>query len=163
MTKKLRIVALFALLTSGVQNVIADDESVVPDLDAYWDSVSLYISTGNFEGLVSTYHPDAVLVSESIGTSYPITQALERWKPGILDTKSGKAKSNVEFRFTQRLHDATTAHEKGIFHYRTEPADGEPVEEYIHFNALLINSDGWKMVMEYQKHAATKAEWAAAE
>jgi hypothetical protein len=33
----------------------------------------------------------------------------------------------------------------------------------VHFEALLVKQDGeWKMVMEYQKQAASEAEWEAA-
>ena len=33
----------------------------------------------------------------------------------------------------------------------------------LHFEALLVRKDGaWQIVMEYQKHPATDAEWEAA-
>ena len=79
-----------------------------------------------------------------------------------MDTAAGRVKASVEFRFTTRLHDETTAHETGVFHYSAIPAEGEATDQYVHFEALLINKDGWKMMMEYQQAPATPEEWAAA-
>ncbi|MEE4280232.1 MAG: hypothetical protein V2I82_17335 [Halieaceae bacterium] len=146
----------------------ADNARIEAELDAYWDSVSAYLAAGDYDGVVSTYHPDAVLVSEHLGTSYPITRALARWKPGIMDTAAGRAMSFVEFRITRRLYSETTAHEQGIFHFRSGPTDPDASEEdfsedWVHFEALLLKDDKWEMVMEYQKHSATQEEWDAAE
>jgi hypothetical protein len=41
----------------------------------------------------------------------------------------GKVKATVEFRFSQRLGDETTAHETGIFLYTTTDAQGRYVIE----------------------------------
>lgn len=147
---------------------LADDAAIERELDAYWNRAEQYLAAGDFGGVVSIYHPDAVLVSEPLGTSYPITRALERWKPGILDTKAGKAKTTVKFRITRRLYSASTAHERGIFLYTSTPVgdgldSGDMEARYVHFEALLLKSDGWKMVMEYQKQPATREEWDAAE
>lgn len=168
MKNKLHAFGLMALMLLGCPYVLADDASLELELDAYWASVSSYLAAGDFEGLVTTYHPDAVLVSESLGTSYPITRALKRWKPGILDTKAGKAISKTEFRITQRLFSETTSHEKGIVHMRYGPIGGDAdeddlVDAYVHIEGLLLKSGEWTMVMEYQKHPATQAEWDAAQ
>lgn len=145
----------------------AGENEIEAELDAYWQRVSRYLAAGDYEGVVSTYHPDAVLVSERLGTSYPISRALKRWKPGILETASGKSFSFVEFRITARLYSESTAHERGIFHFRTGPLGQDAGEEgfsedWVHFEALLLKDGQWTMVMEYQKHSATQAEWAAA-
>jgi hypothetical protein len=71
-------------------------------------------------------------------------------------------KAGVSFRFAQRLGDATTAHETGIFRYVSQPAGGQPLEEFIHLQALLVKQAGaWKILMEYQVGPATEAEWNA--
>ncbi|MFT5468597.1 MAG: hypothetical protein ACI8UO_003707 [Verrucomicrobiales bacterium] len=117
---------------------------------------------GDFEGYRATCHPEAVLVSGKSQTSYPLTKALERWQPEFDATKAGEIKADVVFRFSQRFGDATTAHETGIFLYTATNADDEVKAEFIHFQALLVKSaDGWKILMEYQKSSATKAEWEA--
>lgn len=165
---KAALFLLLALLT-GTSPATADTAAIEDELDAYWASVVAYLGAGDFDGLVTTYHPDAVLVSERLDTSYPITRALQRWKPGILETAAGRAVSEVEFRITRRLFSETTSHEKGIFHFRTGPtgdgaADADFAEDYVHFEALLLKKDGaWTMLMEYQKNPATKAEWDAAD
>ena len=62
----------------------------------------------------------------------------------------------------QRLGDETTAHESGIFRYTATGADGKNIRKsYIHFEALLLKRDGWKIMMEYQKFEATVEEWNA--
>jgi len=133
------------------------------ELDAFWSEVSRTVSAGDFEGYSALYHPDGVLISGTSGTSVPIAQALRDWEPGFVDTRRGADKPSVEFRFTQRLHDATTAHETGIFRFESRGPGGEAVVQYVHFEALLVKADGWLMTMEYQKSSATLEEWEAAQ
>ena len=33
--------------------------------------------------------------------------------------------------------------------------------QYVHFEALLVKKDRWVMTMEFQRGAATEAEWTA--
>ena len=130
-------------------------------LDALWADVSRCVREGDFAGYSATCHPDGVLVSGSKATSYPLTQALVRWKPGFEDTKAGKMKASVAFRFSQRIGDATTAHDTGIFLYISQKPGEEPVEAHIHFEALLLKNDAgvWQVMMEYQKSPASAQEW----
>ena len=132
------------------------------ELDAFWAEVSRTVAEGDFEGYAATYHDDAILVSGTSGTTYPISQALDGWKQGFLDTRAGAMEASVEFRFTRRLSDDTTAHETGIFHYEVVDGEGNRSGQFIHFEALLIKKEGWKMMMEYQKSVATQEEWDAA-
>jgi hypothetical protein len=133
------------------------------DLDSFWAEVSRTVGEGDFEGYSATYHPDAVLVNALSESSYPIADALAGWKQGFVDTAAGRVSAAVVFRFTQRLSDEKTAHETGIFRYSAQTGDAEPSVSFIHFEALLVNKDGWQMVMEFQKAVATQAEWDAAE
>lgn len=133
------------------------------ELDAFWAEMARTVQEGDFEGYSALYHPDAVLVSVGSETSYPIARALAGWEQGFVDTREGNARASVTFRFTQRLHDETTAHETGIFRYTLEPQGGSPRVAMLHFEALLVRKDGaWQMMMEYQKQPATEEEWAAA-
>ncbi len=150
--------ALFCLLLVplGVNAQVTDQ------LDAYWAEVTRTVEEGDFDGYAALYHPDAVLVNLGSGNSYPISQALAGWEQGFVDTREGKGTASVSFRFTQRLHDATTAHETGIFRYTYTPQGGEQTVAQVHFNALLVRKDGvWLMLMEYQKQPATAEEWDA--
>jgi len=150
------LVAMFATLDAPAQQNSTDE------LDAFWAEASRTVAEGDFEGYAATYHEDAVLVNLSEGTSYPISAALDGWKQGFDDTAAGRMTAGVEFRFSQRLNDETTAHETGIFRYHFQ-LQGEEEESYlVHFEGLLVKKDGaWKMVMEYQKEAASPEEWEA--
>lgn len=141
----------------------ANDSERIKELDKFWAELSRTVREGDFEGYAATYHEDAVIIfaSGENKTSVPISKALAGWKQGFMDTKAGKAKSGVKFRFSQRIGDETTAHETGIFAY-TSQTDGESVEHLLHFEMLLVKRDGeWLGVMEYQKTPATRQEWDA--
>ncbi len=134
-------------------------------LDNYWKELSRTVREGDFEGYAAAYHEDAVVIfaTGKNKTSMSITKALANWKQGFDDTKSGKNKSDVTFRFSQRIGDETTAHETGIFKYWSSDSNGENQQQaYVHFEMLFVKKDGnWLGVMEYQKSQATKEEWDA--
>jgi hypothetical protein len=157
-----RLIPCLALALVAVLPARADEAARLAELDAYWAEVSRSVRTGDFEAYRATCHPEGVLVSGSKKYSQPLAKALARWKQDFTDTKAGKVKANVEFRFSRRFSDETTAHETGIFAYTSQKPDEEPKTEYIHLEALLVKKPaGWKILMEYQKSTATKAEWEA--
>jgi len=158
-------IAMF-LVTAGAAMAGAatagEPQDITPQLNAYWAEVSRSVKAGDFEGYSATCHKEGVLVSGAKKSSQPLSQALARWKQGFIDTRSGKMKAAVEFRFSQRYNNEDTAHETGIFHYSTVDAAGNSTSDYIHFEALLVKKDGaWRTIMEYQKSKATPAEWKA--
>jgi ketosteroid isomerase-like protein len=135
---------------------------VTGELDAYWGELSRTVAEGDFDGYARLYHPDAVIVLDG-STTHPIAVALAGWKQGFDDTRDGRATAGVTFRFTGRLHDATTAFESGMFRYAFSPDGGDDAVALMHFESLLVKKDGrWMMVMERQKGPATDAEWEAA-
>lgn len=106
------IPSLFAIITVAslaplLRGQTASDR--IDELDEYWAVAAETVRKGDFEGYRKTFHLDAVLVSEIAGTSYPIARAFERWKEGFEDTKHGKIKANVEFRFSKRIGDGNSA------------------------------------------------------
>jgi hypothetical protein len=117
------------------------------------------VQNGDYERYRATCHPSGVIVLGTEKASHPLSKALDRWKQGFLDTKAGKMKAGVEFKFSQRLRDETTAHETGIFHYWTVEANGKRTDAYVAFESLLVKKNGWQTLMEYQKSAATQMEW----
>ncbi len=130
------------------------------EIDAYWAEVSRSVHEGDFDAYSATYHPDAVIVAGSKQSSYPIRQALQRWQSDFTRTKAKEVASQVEFRFSHRYRDASTAHEAGIFCYTSQLPGQEAKHDYISFEALLVKKDGkWQMMMEYQKGPATKEAW----
>ena len=157
------IVFMFSFLTCGFAAdepaTSPEDKTRLRELDNYWAVVSRAVGEGDFETYKATCHEQGILVAGIKKTTQPLAKALARWKQEFDDTKAGKMKASVTFRFASRIGDATTAHETGIFLY-TQTSEGKSIEEYIHFEALLIKQDGkWLILMEYQKAKATKEEW----
>ncbi len=140
----------------------APDQARLKELDAYWAEVSRAVHTGDFAAYAATCHAEAVLVAGSKKITSPLADALKRWKKDFDETQAGKRKSNVAFKFSQRLGDPTTAHETGMFKYTGTAADGQEICDYINFEALLVKRDGrWKILMEYQKSKGTREEYEA--
>ena len=140
-----------------------NDSLRLAELNNFWAEVSRTVNEGDFEGYKATYHEDAVVVfttGENKG-SVPIAKALLNWKQGFIDTQTGKTQNSVEFRFSQRIGDETTAHETGIFAYQSNNGTGNANQkQFVHFDALLVKRDkAWLLVMEYQKSKATEEEW----
>jgi hypothetical protein len=136
-----------------------DETTRLLQLDTFWSEVQVAVQKGDYNRYAATCHPSGVLVSSARKTSYPLSKALAGWKQGFLDTQSGKMKAGVEFRFSQRWGDETSAHETGIFHYWTIDANGLRNDHYVHFEALLAKQNRWRTLMEYQKGSASQDEW----
>ena len=93
---------------------------------------------------------------------------VRRLRPGTQDRISGlrdrsaQNLPNVEFLFTTRQDDATTAFEAGAFRYGTIDKAGVSTPSYACFEALLVKTGaGWQMVMGRQLEAITESEWNA--
>ncbi len=152
----------FLLSSCLLADEAAPDPARLNQLDAYWAEVSRAVGAGDFAAYEATCHPEGVLVSGSKKTSSPLADALKRWRKKFDATKSGAMKARVEFKFSQRLGDATTAHETGMFLFSAVGSDGKETHDYIHLEALLVKRDGrWKILMEYQKAKGTRAEFEA--
>ena len=151
-------------MTETTLNPPGDTDSIrIAELDAYWAELSRTVKEGDFEGYKAGYHEDAVIVfaSGKKKASLPIAKALAGWKNGFDNTKAGKQHDSVEFRFSQRIGNETTAHETGIFVFRSSDPEGKATSEFvIHFEMLLVKKNGrWLAMMEYQKANATAEEW----
>jgi len=144
---------------------ISADSTRIIELNQYWAELSRTVRQGDFGGYKATYHKDAVCVftTGQKKVTSPIDVQLELWKPGFVDTQSGKTRNNVEFRFSQRVGSPTTAHETGIFYFTSLDKDGKVLSGgMVHFESLLVKQNGvWLALMEYQKSRATKEEWDA--
>ncbi len=154
--------AILGVLILCASCLLADEPERLRQLEAYWADVSKAVGSGDFAAYKATCHPEGVLVSGSKKTSQPLADALKRWRREFDATKSGEMKASVQFKFSQRFGDATTAHETGMFLYSATGADGKETREYIHFEALLVKREGrWQILMEYQKSKGTRAEFEA--
>jgi protease II len=80
----------------------------------------------------------------------------------MVTAKKNGDRAFVEFRFTTRQDDATTAFEAGAFRYGIVDKAGSSTPSYVRFEALLVKtSAGWQMVMERQLEAITESAWNA--
>lgn len=151
--------------TKAIGQSAADPQRIAEINRTYWDVISRTVKEGDFEGYKATCHENAVLVTTAGKNKYsvPMTTALAGWKQGFLDTKQGKQLDKVQFRFSQRIGDATTAHETGIFYFTSHDSTGKLIaESFTHLEALLVKrGTGWVCLMEYQKSKATRDEWEA--
>ncbi len=125
-----------------------------------WQAVAQSVVDQDIVAMGRVYHPAAVLVSQK-GTT-PIAEALDRWGRDMVTFKQNGDRASVEFRFTTRQDDATTAFEAGAFRYATIDKAGVSKPGYVRFEALLVKtSAGWQMLMERQLEPITEAEWNA--
>jgi enamine deaminase RidA (YjgF/YER057c/UK114 family) len=143
----------------------ADIQRIAEIDKTYWNPISRTVKEGDFEGYKATCHENGVLITTTGKSkrSESMTVALARWKQGFLDTKQGKRMDNVEFRFSQRIGDETTAHETGIYHFTSHDSAGKLLSEsFTHFESVVVKrGDKWLCLTEYQKSAATKEAWDA--
>jgi len=137
------------------------DSQVRAELDLVWQQLSESVKEGDFAKYSNFYHPDAVVVFEEQNSIVPINQALASWKKGFEDTKSGAQIDKVEFRFSKRIANSTTAHESGIFHFTSHEKNGKLKFSYLaHFEMVLVKKEGrWLVTVENQKKVASQAEW----
>ena len=136
---------------------------IAAELDALWARVAESVAVGDPELYLSTYHPDAIFVSARRGITRTVAEDVEANRAAWEDTREGRARRSVEFRFTERIHGENSAHEVGIFRYASTEADGATRVVLIHFEAALVRKDGvWLQLLELQTADATEAEWEAA-
>ncbi|MEP7348028.1 MAG: hypothetical protein ABI877_22355, partial [Gemmatimonadaceae bacterium] len=86
----------------------ASSEAIDKEL---WSVIAATVVNADIAGMARTYHPDAVVVTPS-GTK-PIGSQIAKWGKDMADAKIRGEKATVEFRFTGRQDDATTAFETG--------------------------------------------------
>jgi ketosteroid isomerase-like protein len=133
----------------------------IQELNQYWADLAKTAKEGDYEGMWSLYHDDAVLVKPD--TTIAISDAFKyRWKKEIMEVKEGHRANALEFRFSKRIGNEKTAFEKGIYHYTSVDTATDKIlaSAYIHFETLLVKvNNEWVALMEYQKTEATDEEW----
>lgn len=158
--------------TNAPSNIINSHEAQIQldstrtaALDRYWKQLAKTVKEGDYAGYKALYHPDAVIVfaGGKNKASMSISQAMDSWQSIFDDTKAGKIKVAVDFRFSQRIGNEITAHETGIFAFSNLDDTGTVTStSYVHFEMLFVKGDsGWLALMEHQKAAATQQQWDA--
>lgn len=154
MTKWILAVALSLACAAGVSARTPSQE-----IDAeIWTVLVKTVETDDIVGMGNTYLPTAVLVTPR-GTA-GIKETLERWGRDMVAAKAKGNKATVEFRFAERLDNAASAFERGIFKYTVIEKNGTVTPKYYPFEELLVKVNGkWRITMERQFAEVTPAEW----
>ena len=116
------------------------------------------VAADDIVGMGNVYFPDAVVVRPR-GTQ-PIKQTLEGWGRDMVAAKAKGSRATVEFRFSRRQDDASTAFDAGIFKYSVIEKSGASVSKFYPFEELIAKTDGkWRVLMERQFAEVTQEEW----
>ena len=151
------IVLWYAAVSDGVSQSAAASSSAEIDRDV-WSVFVATVAADDIVGMGRAYFPDAVLVSPK-GTR-PIKATLEGWGRDMVAAKARGDKATVEFRFSRRQDDSTTAFEAGIFKYTVIARSGASTPKFYPFEELLVKTDGkWRVLMERQFDLVTEDAW----
>jgi hypothetical protein len=157
--RKRIVTSVLALWYVCLTGAAAQPASSTQEIDrTVWSVISKTVAEDDIVGMGKLYAPDAVLVTPKETT--PIKQALDRWGRDMVAAKGRGDRATVEFRFSVRQDNATTAFEAGMFKYTQITKAGVSKPQYIPFEALLVKTGGqWRVMMERQLPAVTQAEW----
>ena len=123
-----------------------------------WSVFVATVAADDIVGMGRAYFPDAVLVSPK-GTR-PIKETLAGWGRDMVAAKARGDKATVEFRFSRRQDDGTTAFEAGIFKYTVIAKSGVSTPKFYPFEELLVKTNGkWRVLMERQFAEVTQEAW----
>lgn len=166
MDRTLKTLIVLAALSLGGSSMLAAQSAAPPTRSAsseaidreLWSVIAATVVNADITGMARTYHPDAILVT-SAGTK-PIGSQIAEWGKDMAVAKTRGDKATVEFRFTRRQDDATTAFETGLFKYTVTDKAGKSVSSYVPFESLLERSSGkWRTLMERQLAPVTVDAW----
>lgn len=165
MPRRLQVLLVVLLAIVGAGTAHAQVDSVADQLDAYWREAARTVAVGDLEGYLAIYHPDAVWTGvDATGSQMTrlIANGYERSVNGFAEVRAGRVWQRIAFRISRRAHDATTAHEVGISHFRRTAVGEEPVDRYDVVDSYLVRKgDRWVLLLSDQSQRATKAEWDA--
>lgn len=152
-------VVLSSVLVFSPGAIQAQSTSQSVEIDRQvWSPIAATVAADDIVGMGRLYFPEAVVVTPKATT--PIKAMLEKWGNDMVAAKARGDKATVEFRFSLRQDDSTTAFEAGMFKYTVIAKAGTSTSQYIPFEALLGKSNGsWRVLMERQLPAVTQAEW----
>ena len=152
-------IALWSVVVLGAGASQTATASSAREIDRdVWSVFVATVAADDIAGMGRVYFPDAVLVSPK-GTR-PIKATLEGWGRDMVAAKSRGDRATVEFRFSRRQDDSTTAFEAGIFKYAVIARPGASTPKFYPFEELLVKTDGkWRVLMERQFDLVTEDAW----
>ena len=125
-----------------------------------WSVISQAVMNADIKSMASTYHPDAVVISN--GDVTPIGDALESWAEGMKQAAADGSSARVSFRFASRQDNERSAFEIGIFKYTRVDSSGTETQMFMHFESVLVKKEGrWLFLLERQFDEANEAAWEA--
>lgn len=153
------VVALWSVVVVNASAAQTAPAASTQEIDRdVWSVLIATVAADDIVGMGRTYLPEAVLVSPK-GTS-AIKTTLERWGSDMVAAKARGDKATVEFRFSRRQDDSTTAFESGIFKYTVIAKSGAANPRFYPFEQLLAKTNGkWRILMERQFAEVAQAEW----
>lgn len=161
MLRRLTTTAIALGVLASVSAAASQPAAASPaaELDrAIYSVLTATVAADDIAGMGRLYFPDAVLVSPKSTT--PIKETLERWGRDMVAAKTKGHRASVEFRFTARLDNATTAFHSGLFNYTVTETSGASRSQYYPFEMLLAKVNGqWRILMERQFAEVSQGEW----
>lgn len=153
------VIALWSIVVVSTSASQAVPASTTQEIDRdVWAVLIATVAADDIDGMGRTYFPDAVLVSPTATRS--IKDTLEGWGRDMAAAKSRGDKATVEFRFSRRQDDSTTAFEAGIFKYTVIAKSGAATPRFYPFEMLLAKTSGkWRVLMERQFAEVTEDAW----
>ena len=157
------VACVYAVVVGGFVSAAASNQSPVGpstrDIDReVWSVFVATVAADDIVGMGNVYLPNAVLVAP--GSTTPIKQTIERWGRDMVTAKARGSRATVEFRFSRRLDDPTTAFDAGIFKYTVIDKSGVSSPKFYPFEELLVKTEGkWRVSMERQFAEVTQSEW----
>ena len=123
-----------------------------------WSVFVATVAADDIVGMGNVYFPDAVLVTPR--ATRPIKEALDGWGRDMVTAKAKGNRATVEFRFSRRQDDASSAFEAGIFKYTVIEKSGASSPKFYPFEQLLAKTNGkWRILMERQFAEVTQDAW----
>ena len=123
-----------------------------------WAVLVKTVATDDIVGMGAVYITDAVLVNAR--QTSPIKDTLAGWGRDMVAAKAKGNRAEVEFRFSRRTDNPSTAFESGMFKYTVIEKSGARTSKVYPFEQLLAKVNGkWRILMERQFAEVAEAEW----
>lgn len=159
-----RVILLSLPVLAVASPAAGQSDPVIAELDAFWAEVARTVSAGDAEGMRELYHPDGIYVfgSRESYLTQAQSSALDDANADLQATREGRRAQGIEFRLTSRVHDESTAHEVGLYHFWVTPQGEERSDHYGVVDSYLTKVGGrWMILVEIQTGESSKAEWDA--